>query len=92
MKRLDLQIRADYSNILLDPVIQSAYQINGVVTVVDSYHIHKHFEKGLEAKEQIAFADVVLVNKLDLIEESEKENLLHEIQGINPTAKLIGGD
>ncbi|MEC2518722.1 GTP-binding protein [Bacillus cereus] len=73
----------------LDPVIQSAYQINGVVTVVDSYHIHKHFEKGLEAKEQIAFADVVLVNKLDLIEENEKENLLHEIQGINPTAKLI---
>ena len=73
----------------LDPVIQSAYQINGVVTVVDSYHIHKHFEKGLEAKEQIAFADVVLVNKLDLIEESEKENLLHELQGINPTAKLI---
>ncbi|MGR5914204.1 GTP-binding protein [Bacillus pacificus] len=48
-------------------------QINGVVTVVDSYHIHKHFEKGLEAKEQIAFADVVLVNKLDLIEESEKK-------------------
>ena len=73
----------------LDPVIQSAYQINGVVTVVDSYHIHKHFEKGLEAKEQIAFADVVLVNKLDLIEENEKENLLHELQGINPTAKLI---
>lgn len=73
----------------LDPVIQSAYQINGVVTVVDSYHIHKHFEKGLEAKEQIAFADVVLVNKLDLIEESEKENLFHELQGINPTAKLI---
>ena len=73
----------------LDPVIQSAYQINGVVTVVDSYHIHKHFEKGLEAKEQIAFADVVLVNKLDLIEENEKENLLHKIQGINPTAKLI---
>ena len=57
----------------LDPVIQSAYQINGVVTVVDSYHIYKHFEKGLEAKEQIAFADVVLVNKLDLIEESEKK-------------------
>ncbi|MGQ0514163.1 CobW family GTP-binding protein, partial [Bacillus sp. D-CC] len=73
----------------LDPVIQSAYQINGVVAVVDSYHIHKHFVKGLEAKEQIAFADVVLVNKLDLIEESEKENLLHELQGINPTAKLI---
>lgn len=71
------------------PIIQSAYQINGVVTVVDSYHIHKHFEKGLEAKEQIAFADVILVNKLDLIEESEKENLLHELQGINPTAKLI---
>ncbi|PEA53069.1 cobalamin biosynthesis protein CobW [Bacillus pseudomycoides] len=73
----------------LDPIIQSAYQINGVVTVVDSYHIQKHFEKGLEAKEQIAFADIVLVNKLDLVEREEKENLLIELQGINPTAKLI---
>ncbi|HDX9580384.1 TPA: GTP-binding protein [Bacillus pseudomycoides] len=73
----------------LDPIIQSAYQINGVVTVVDSYHIKKHFEKGLEAKEQIAFADMVLVNKLDLVEQEEKENLLIELQGINPTAKLI---
>ncbi len=73
----------------LDPVIQSAYKINGVVTVVDSYHIHKHFEKGLEAKEQIAFADMVLVNKLDLVGEEEEKELLTELQGINPTAKLI---
>ncbi|WP_116734270.1 CobW family GTP-binding protein [Bacillus pseudomycoides] len=73
----------------LDPVIQSAYKINGVVTVVDSYHIHKHFEKGLEAKEQIAFADIVLVNKLDLVGEEEEKELLTELQGINPTAKLI---
>ncbi|PEY34603.1 cobalamin biosynthesis protein CobW [Bacillus cereus] len=73
----------------LDPVIQSAYKINGVVTVVDSYHIHKHFEKGLEAKEQIAFADMILVNKVDLIEESEKKKLISELQSINPTAKLI---
>ncbi|MGR5985713.1 CobW family GTP-binding protein [Bacillus cytotoxicus] len=73
----------------LDPVIQSSYKVDGVVTVIDSYHIHKHFEKGLEAKEQIAFADVVLVNKLDLIGEVEKEALLIELQGMNPTAKLI---
>ncbi|CAI8914230.1 cobalamin biosynthesis protein CobW [Bacillus pseudomycoides] len=73
----------------LDPVIQSAYKVNGVVTVVDSYHIHKHFEKGLEAKEQIAFADIVLVNKLDLVGEEEEKELLTELQGINPTAKLI---
>ncbi len=46
-------------------------------------------KKGLEAKEQIAFADVVLVNKLDLIGEVEKEALLIELQGMNPTAKLI---
>lgn len=73
----------------LDPVIQSAYQINGVITVVDSYHIQKHFEKGLEAKEQVAFADVVLVNKVDLIGDEEKDSLLAELQSINPTAKMI---
>ncbi|WP_369903572.1 GTP-binding protein [Bacillus manliponensis] len=73
----------------LDPVIQSAYQINGVITVVDSYHIQKHFEKGSEAKEQVAFADVVLVNKVDLIGDEEKDSLLAELQSINPTAKMI---
>ncbi len=34
----------------LDPVIQSSYKVDGVVTVIDSYHIHKHFEKRTGSK------------------------------------------
>ncbi|MFD3445890.1 CobW family GTP-binding protein [Microbacteriaceae bacterium 4G12] len=73
----------------LDPMIEQAYQINGVITVVDGYHIEKHFEKGLEAQEQVAFADVILLNKQDLINQDEQRALTAHLQSLNPTAKII---
>jgi G3E family GTPase len=73
----------------LDPVIQNAYEINGVVTVVDGYHIEKHLKKGLEAQEQIAFADIVLLNKADLISNDEVQNITNQLQSINPTADIL---
>lgn len=77
------------STFFLDPTIQRAFYIDGVVTVVDAYHINKHMDKGLEAKEQIAFADIVLLNKTDLISEQQQQKLTGEIQTINPTARII---
>lgn len=71
----------------LDPTVQEAYVIDGVVTVVDGFHIQKHFEKGQEAEEQIAFADVVLLNKMDLVE--DVDSIQRSIQSINPTANII---
>ncbi|UOY94402.1 GTP-binding protein [Ectobacillus sp. JY-23] len=73
----------------LDPVIQDAYEINGVITVVDAFHIEQHFTKGLEAKEQIAFADKILLNKTDLIVQDKQKELQALLQSINPTAEII---
>ncbi len=77
------------STFFLDPTIQQAFYIDGVVTVVDGYHIQKHMEKGIEAKEQMAFADIILLNKVDLMNEEKQRELTVEIQSVNPTSRII---
>ncbi|MCP8968883.1 CobW family GTP-binding protein [Ectobacillus ponti] len=71
------------------PDVQAAYTIDGVVTVVDGYHLDKHIEKGAEAEEQIAYADVVLLNKADLLTGKQQQELAAYIQRLNPTAEVI---
>jgi G3E family GTPase len=51
----------------IDERIRSEFQLNGVVTVVDSKHIFQQIDSSVEAKEQIDFADIVLLKKTDLI-------------------------
>ncbi|MEL7334252.1 MAG: GTP-binding protein [Cyanobacteria bacterium J06560_2] len=78
------------------PVIQTFFvdedmkeQINldAVVTMVDAKHIHQHWEAE-EAQEQIAFADVILLNKTDLASEAELAELEQRILGMNAMAKV----
>jgi len=49
----------------VDEDMQSQISLDAVVTVVDAKHIWSHWESS-EAQEQIAFADVILLNKTDL--------------------------
>src|ERR1044072_3771802 len=51
----------------VDDQIKSHFQLTGVVTVVDSKHVWQQIDHSPEAREQIAFADLVLLNKMDLI-------------------------
>jgi G3E family GTPase len=51
--------------------------------------ISAHGEEISEVIQQIAYADRILINKLDLINESELENVIKSITEINPTAQLI---
>ncbi len=78
------------------PVIQSFFvdetmlkhtRLDAVVTVVDSRHIANHWDSH-EAEEQIAFADVVLLNKSDLIIEEELLTLKKKIRGLNAMASI----
>ncbi len=78
------------------PVIQSFFvddtmakrtELDAVVTVVDSRHIVEHWETS-EAMEQIAFADVILLNKVDLVSEEELLRLEKRIRGMNALARI----
>lgn len=61
--------------------------LDAVVTVVDVKHIRQHWDAE-EAQEQIAFADVILMNKTDLATSEELDELEKRIRGMNAMAKI----
>jgi G3E family GTPase len=72
----------------IDERIRGAYELNGVVTVVDSKHIWQQIDYSAEAREQIAFADLVLLNKTDLINPEDLQELEYKIRVINGAARI----
>ena len=58
-----------------------------MVTVVDAKHIHQHWDSD-EAQEQIAFADVILLNKVDLVTPEELDALETKIRDMNALVKI----
>ena len=71
----------------VDDEVQLQTRLDAVVTVVDARHIWQHWEAD-EAVEQIAFADVILLNKIDLVTAAELEELEQRIRGMNAIAKI----
>jgi G3E family GTPase len=71
----------------MDEDIQSQTELDAVVTVVDAKHIWQHWDAE-EAQEQIAFADVILLNKTDLVEPAQLDELENRIRAMNRMAKI----
>ncbi|WP_413171884.1 CobW family GTP-binding protein [Anabaena azotica] len=71
----------------VDEDMQSQLSLDAVVTVVDAKHIWQHWEAD-EAQEQIAFADVILLNKTDLVTPENLEELEKRIRSMNAMAKI----
>jgi G3E family GTPase len=63
-------------------------KLDAVVTVADAKWLKDRLKDAPEAKNQIAFADVILLNKTDLVSEAELREVEARIRGINPYAKL----
>jgi G3E family GTPase len=72
----------------VDERIKHEYQLNGVVTVVDAKHIFQQLGNSPEAKEQIAFADMVLLNKTDLINPEDLPELEFKLRNLNGAARV----
>ncbi|MEL6262931.1 MAG: GTP-binding protein [Cyanobacteria bacterium J06623_5] len=71
----------------VDEDIQSQLLLDAVVTVVDAKHIHQHWDSD-EAQEQIAFADVILLNKVDLVTAEALDALEAKIREMNALVKI----
>jgi G3E family GTPase len=72
----------------VDQDVRAKTKLDAVVTVVDAKHLAARLGDSSEAKEQIAFADVILLNKTDLVTEAEKAEVERMIRAINPYATL----
>ncbi|NRG17270.1 GTP-binding protein [Rhizobiales bacterium] len=72
----------------MDDDVREKARLDSVVTVVDSRHVLKRLEDTEEAEDQIAFADVILLNKTDLVTADELKAVEDRIHSINPYAVL----
>jgi len=63
-------------------------KLDAVVTVADAKWLNERLKDAPEAKNQIAFADVILINKTDLVSADELDEVEARIRGINPYAKV----
>ncbi len=63
-------------------------KLDAVVTVADAKWLNDRLKDAPEAKNQIAFADVILINKTDLVSKDELSEVEARIRGINPYAKV----
>ena len=78
----------------VDDNIVERYKLDGIITVVDAKHITQHIEEekpeGVENEsvEQLAFADRIMLNKIDLVSEEELEEVENRIKSINRFAPM----
>jgi G3E family GTPase len=72
----------------LDDNVGRKAKLDAVVTVADAKWLQERLKDAPEAKNQIAFADVILLNKTDLVKAEELGEVEARIRGINPYASV----
>jgi G3E family GTPase len=73
---------------LVEDEISKSLVLDGIITLVDAKHISQKLNEQAIAWEQIAFSNVLLLNKADLVSKEEMEKLELQMHQINPTAKI----
>jgi G3E family GTPase len=73
----------------LDDALKDQFSLDAIVTMVDAKHFEQHIDELREPAEQVAFADLVLLNKTDLVDAAALERIERRIRGINGTAKIF---
>lgn len=74
---------------LLDEVVATCYELDAIVTVVDGKHIEKQLGYLPLSAEQIALADLIILNKIDLLSREEKERVKERVLKLNNRAPIL---
>ncbi|MCO5145692.1 MAG: GTP-binding protein [Aquamicrobium sp.] len=72
----------------MDDDVRQKTNLDAIVTVVDARHLPGEIDHAHEAQEQLAFADIVILNKTDLVSAGELAAVEARIRKINPTAAI----
>lgn len=73
---------------LVDPVLQQRAELDSITTVVDAAHVGLRLSDSREAVEQIAFADQIVLNKVELLDDARLQALEARLRRINPAAPI----
>jgi len=72
----------------VDDEVRQKTKLDAIVTVVDAKHLLGEIDQAHEAQEQLAFADIIILNKTDLVTQDEIKAVEARIRKINPTAAI----
>ncbi|MBI0434836.1 GTP-binding protein [Roseomonas sp. KE0001] len=72
----------------MDEDVKRATRLDAIVTVADAKNLLARLADSAEAEEQIAFADLIVLNKMDLVSEEEAAEVERRIKSINPYAEI----
>lgn len=73
----------------MDDEIRAEFALDGIVTLVDAAHIHQQLGRSDESTEQIAFADVLVLNKTDLVDDEALDGLEARLREMNRMARIV---
>ena len=73
----------------MDDEIRAEYALDGIVTLVDAAHIEQQLGRSDESTEQIAFADVLVLNKTDLVDGEALDTLETRLRDMNRMARVV---
>jgi G3E family GTPase len=73
---------------LVDEDTKAQFSLDGIVTMIDARHFADQVDRNKEVREQIAFADVIVLNKTDLVDASALDALENRIRSMNAMARI----
>jgi G3E family GTPase len=76
------------STFFVSEEVRSDTRLDAFITVVDAVNLEKNLEQSVEAQEQVAFADIIIVNKTDLVSEEQVRRIERRVRALNPLAVL----
>jgi G3E family GTPase len=72
----------------VDDDVRDDFRLDGIVTLVDAKHVHLHLNESDECKQQVAFADAIVLNKADLVSRADLDNLEARLRAMNAMARI----
>ncbi|PSB13376.1 cobalamin biosynthesis protein CobW, partial [filamentous cyanobacterium CCP2] len=76
------------STFIISEEIRPKFVLDSFVTVVDAHNLERNLSDSHEAQEQVAFADIILINKSDLVSTEELEAIKQRLRMLNPIARI----
>lgn len=73
----------------VDEDLREDFRLDAIVTLVDAAHVGRQLREVEAAANQIGFADVLLLNKVDLVDAAQLARVEQELRGVNATARLV---
>jgi G3E family GTPase len=68
--------------------VKAGIRLDAFVTVVDAVNLEKNLAQSNEAMEQVAFSDIILINKMDLVSSEHMDKVERRVRQINPMARI----